>query len=117
MCYHPSQLKRCCPKHESNICSQHLDFALNETERAEMCGSQVAFCASISGQTAVLAYYCTTCPTTTTTATTTTTTTQAPSGGSSCFPSAARVFLKSGKSVPMSELQVGDHVQIGRHIR
>ena len=31
-------------------------------------------------------------------------------------PSAARVFLNSGKSVPMSELQIGDHVQIGMHI-
>ena len=43
--------------------------------------------------------------------TTTTTTTKTPSGG--CFPSSGKVFHKSGKSVTMSELQIGDLVQTG----
>ena len=51
-------------------------------------------------------------PTTSTTTTTTTTTTAAPSGGG-CFPSASKVKLKNGKSVMMSELQIGDQVQTG----
>ena len=33
-----------------------------------------------------------------------------------CFPFAARVTLENGKSVTMSELQVGDTVQTGIHI-
>ena len=37
-----------------------------------------------------------------------------PSGG--CFPSTARVTLKNGKSITMSELQTGDKVQTGRGI-
>ena len=44
--------------------------------------------------------------------TSTTTTTAAPSGGG-CFPSASKVKLKNGKSVMMSELQIGDQVQTG----
>ena len=34
-------------------------------------------------------------------------------GGDDCFPSAARVSLENGKSVMMSELQIGDKVQTG----
>ena len=33
--------------------------------------------------------------------------------GGGCFPSSAKVKLESGKIVPMSELQIGDQVQIG----
>ena len=32
----------------------------------------------------------------------------------SCFPSSARVLLETGKSVTMSELQIGDRVQTGK---
>ena len=32
---------------------------------------------------------------------------------SKCFPSFAKVSLKNGKSVRMSELQIGDEVQTG----
>ena len=32
-----------------------------------------------------------------------------------CFPITARVSLESGKSVTMSELQIGDRVQTGKH--
>ena len=35
--------------------------------------------------------------------------------GDGCFPSAARVKLDNGKSVRMSELQVGDLIQTGLH--
>ena len=45
--------------------------------------------------------------------TTTTTTTRAPS---ICFPSKSSLNLKNGKSVTMSQLQVGDEVQTGRGI-
>ena len=34
---------------------------------------------------------------------------------SRCFPSEARVSLENGKSVSMSELQIGDKVQTGRN--
>ena len=34
-------------------------------------------------------------------------------GGCGCFPSAAKVSLENGKSLVMSELQVGDRVQAG----
>ena len=36
-----------------------------------------------------------------------------PSKGWQCFPSSANVLLESGKSVKMSELQIGDLVQTG----
>ena len=45
---------------------------------------------------------------------TTRTTTPPPPPGPSCFPSTARVNLQNGKSVAMSELQIGDHVQAGK---
>ena len=32
-----------------------------------------------------------------------------------CFPSEAKVSLENGKSVTMSELQIGDKVKIGRY--
>ena len=48
--------------------------------------------------------------------TTTTTTTAAPSGGGGCFASTARVSLENGKSVAISELQVGDRVQTGMDV-
>ena len=49
-----------------------------------------------------------------TTTTTTTTTTSAPSGGGGgCFPSNSEVKLEGGKSVKMSELEIGDLVQTG----
>lgn len=35
------------------------------------------------------------------------------SEGGGCFPSSERVTLRNGKTVIMSELQVGDKVQIG----
>ena len=35
---------------------------------------------------------------------------------SKCFPAGAKLKLESGKSVTMSELQVGDYVQTGRNI-
>ena len=41
--------------------------------------------------------------------TTTTTTTKRPP----CFPSTAKVNLQTGKTVAMSELQIGDSVQTG----
>ena len=34
-----------------------------------------------------------------------------------CFPSTVRVSLENGKSVTMSELQVGDKVQTGKMFR
>ena len=34
-----------------------------------------------------------------------------------CFPAAARVSIENGKSIRMSELQVGDRVQSGRQIQ
>ena len=34
-------------------------------------------------------------------------------GGRGCFPVSARLSLESGKSVAMSELQIGDKVQTG----
>ena len=34
----------------------------------------------------------------------------------SCFPSASKVNLDSGKSVTMSELQLGDRVKIGKKV-
>ena len=34
-------------------------------------------------------------------------------GGGGCFPAVAEVKLKNGKSVPMSELEIGDQVQTG----
>ena len=49
-------------------------------------------------------------PPTTTTATPTTTTT---SGGGGCFPASGYVLLENGRSVTMSELQLGDQVQTG----
>ena len=33
-----------------------------------------------------------------------------------CFPSSARVILENGKSVTMSELQIGDRVQTGKYM-
>ena len=48
------------------------------------------------------------------TGTPTTTTTTASPGN--CFPSSARVMLENGKSVTMSELQIGDKVQTGMHM-
>ena len=45
---------------------------------------------------------------------TTTTATPPPPPGPSCSPSTARVNLQNGKSVTMSELQIGDHVQAGK---
>ena len=33
-----------------------------------------------------------------------------------CFPSTAKLNLKNGESVTMSELQVGDRVQTGKHV-
>ena len=47
--------------------------------------------------------------------TTTTTTTAAPSGGG-YFPSASKIKLENGKSVMMSELQIGDQVQTGADV-
>ena len=35
-------------------------------------------------------------------------------GSSSCFPSTSKVNLESGKSVTMSELQLGDRVKTGK---
>ena len=35
------------------------------------------------------------------------------SSSSSCFPSEAKVQIENGKSVVMSELQIGDRVQTG----
>ena len=58
----------------------------------------------------------TTTPSTTTTTTTTTTTpptTHPPPPTTSCFPSIAKVKLQNGKSITMSELQIGDQVQTG----
>ena len=49
-------------------------------------------------------------PRTATTTTTTTTTSPPSGGGGGCFPSTAKVQLKNGKSVKMSELQIGDRV-------
>ena len=40
--------------------------------------------------------------------------TKAPGASSSCFPSTASLNLHNGKSVTMSELQIGDKVQTGR---
>ena len=37
------------------------------------------------------------------------------SSSSSCFPATSKVKLMNGKSVPMSELQVGDEVQTGKN--
>ena len=55
-----------------------------------------------------------TTPTTTTTTTTTTTPKPPPPPSPpACFPSAAKVHLQNGKSVRMSELQKGHHVQTG----
>ena len=45
----------------------------------------------------------------------TTTTTPSPSSSSGCFPSESRVKLENGKSVTMSELQIGDKIQTGTH--
>ena len=39
--------------------------------------------------------------------------TKAPGASSSCFPSTASVNLQNGKSVTMSDLQIGDKVQTG----
>ena len=36
-----------------------------------------------------------------------------PSDKGGCFPSMAKVNLENGKTVTMSELQIGDHVQAG----
>ena len=33
-----------------------------------------------------------------------------------CFPSTARVQIPNGKSVTMSELQIGDHVLVGKEL-
>ena len=33
-----------------------------------------------------------------------------------CFPSSSKVNLKNGKSVPMSDLQLGDQVQTGKKV-
>ena len=44
------------------------------------------------------------------------TTTPPPSGGGGCFPSTTRVTLENGKSVTVSELQIGDKVQTGKDI-
>ena len=43
-----------------------------------------------------------------------TTTTAPPPGPSACFPSSARVHLQNGKSVTMSQLQIGDQVLAGK---
>ena len=42
--------------------------------------------------------------------------TTTPKPGRRCFPSIARVNLTNGKSVTMSELQIGDHVLVGKKI-
>ena len=34
-------------------------------------------------------------------------------GGGGCFPSQAKVYLRNGKSITMSELKLGDEVQAG----
>ena len=65
------------------------------------------YCCYSDGQT-------TTRSTTTTTTTTTTTQPPPPPPSKKCFPSTARVNLETGKSVSMSELQIGDKIQIGR---
>ena len=39
-----------------------------------------------------------------------------PQESENCFPSSARVLLENGKSVTMSELQIGDRVQTGMNI-
>ena len=38
------------------------------------------------------------------------------SSGGGCFPSSATVSIENGKSISMSNLQVGDRVQTGIHI-
>ena len=43
------------------------------------------------------------------------TTTTKSSSGSSCFPSTAKIYLQSGKSVTMSELEVEDQVLAGKN--
>ena len=58
---------------------------------------------------------CTGAPRTTTTTTTTTPPPPPPSGGGGgCFPSSGNVLLENGKSVTISELHLGDHVQTGK---
>ena len=42
------------------------------------------------------------------------TVTKAPPASSVCIPSSARVSLENGKSVTMSDLQIGDKVQTGK---
>ena len=79
-------------------------------------------------------YVTTTSTTTSTTTTTTTTTTTSPpqpppppppppplpqsssssSSTGGCFPATAKISLDNGRSVTMSELEIGDHVQIGK---
>ena len=38
-----------------------------------------------------------------------------PSGGGGCFPASGNVLLENGKIVSISEVQIGDMVQTGRH--
>ena len=78
-----------------------------------------AYCCQFSGTTtrgagATFPTFSTTPPLTLTTRTTTAA--PAPAPTSSCFPSSARVQLRNGKSVTMSELQIGDHVLVGKEI-
>ena len=38
-------------------------------------------------------------------------------GGGGCFPSTAKVNLKNGRPVSMSELKIGDQVQAGKRLQ
>ena len=63
-------------------------------------------------------YFCCFCDGESTTSTTTSTTTTTkppppPPAKNKCFPSTARVTLKDGKTVTMSQLKIGDQVQTG----
>ena len=57
---------------------------------------------------------CCDCPTTTTTTPPPPPPPPPPPSGGGCFPSVAKVGLKNGEIIRMSDLQVGDQVQTGK---
>ena len=82
-----------------SICTQSTVSPTTRFDLFETCRGCIGFCV-LSRQ--VPTYHCCDCP--------------PPPPKRRCFPSTAKISLKNGKFVKMSQLQVADQVQIGTHI-
>ena len=92
-----SDVAYCVPT--NHVCSDKVTLS----DADGICDGCIALCLDRrAGRNEDYAYHCCDCP--------------PPPPPRRCFPSTAKVSLENGISVKMSELQVGDHVQIGIHI-